>query len=52
MIVACALLAEAFFKVSIPVVDDLDVRPQDVLRTGDRVRISGTTGVVEVVSRD
>ncbi len=51
MIVACALLAEAFFKVSIPIVDGLDVMPQEVLRTGDRVRINGTTGVIEVVSR-
>lgn len=51
MIVACALLAEAFFQVSIPVVDGLGADPQATLRTGDRVRISGTTGVVEVVSR-
>lgn len=51
MIVACALLVEAFFKVSIPVVDGLDANPSEVLRTGDRIRINGTTGVIEVVSR-
>jgi hypothetical protein len=51
MIVACALLADAFFKVKIPIVDGLDANPQDVLRTGDRVRVNGATGEVEVVSR-
>ena len=52
MIVACALLAEAFFNVSIPVVDCLAADYRDVLRTGDRVRISGTSGLVEVLPRD
>jgi uncharacterized protein len=52
MIVMCALLAEAFFKVQIPIVDGLEGNPRDIVRTGDRVRVSGTTGVIEVVSRD
>jgi len=51
MIIMCALLAEAFLKVSIPIVDGLDVNPMEALRTGDRVRINGTTGVIERVSR-
>lgn len=51
MIVACALLAQAFFKVAIPVVDGLEGNPQDILRTGDRIRINGTTGVIEVIAR-
>lgn len=51
MIVACAVLAEAFFKVSIPIIDGLEGNPQELLRTGDRVRISGTSGIVEVISR-
>jgi predicted aconitase with swiveling domain len=51
MIVASALLAEAFFKVQIPIVDGLERSPQELLRTGDRVRISGTSGVIEVISR-
>ena len=50
MIVACALLAEAFFQISIPIIDGLEGDPQELLRTGDRVRISGTTGVVEILS--
>ncbi len=49
MIVACAILAEAFFKVSIPIVDGLPVDYQAVLRTGDRVRINGGSGIIEVV---
>ena len=51
MIIMCALLAEAFLKVSIPIVDGLDVNPLEALRTGDRVRINGATGVIERVSR-
>jgi predicted aconitase with swiveling domain len=51
MIVMCALLAEAFFKVQIPIVDGLEGNLQDMLRTGDRVRINGTTGTIEVVRR-
>ena len=52
MIVACALLAEAFFQVKIPIVDGLEGKPGDVLRTGDRLRVNGSTGEIEVVSRD
>jgi len=51
MIIMCALLAEAFLKVSIPIVDGLDVNPMEALRTGDRVRVNGTTGVIERVSQ-
>jgi hypothetical protein len=35
----------------VPVVADLDRNPFDVIRTGDRVRIDGTNGLVEVVKR-
>ena len=50
MIVMCALLAEAFFKVQIPIVDGLPDDLGRILKTGDRVRVSGTTGVIEVVT--
>ncbi len=50
MIIMCALLAEAFFKVSIPIVDGLEGDPAALLRTGDRLRIDGTAGTVEVLS--
>jgi len=49
MIVMCALLAEAFFKVQIPIVDGLNANPRDVLRTGDRLRVNGTTGEIEIL---
>jgi len=52
MIVACALLAEAFFHVSIPIVDGLTADYQNLLRTGDRVRIDGASGIIEVLSGD
>ncbi len=51
MIVMCSILAEAFFQVAIPIVDGLDADPQAALETGDRVRIDGTTGVIELLSR-
>jgi uncharacterized protein len=51
MIIMCALLAEAFFKISIPIVDGLDVPAQEALRTGDRVRIDGATGRIEILAR-
>jgi len=51
MIVACAVLAEAFLKVSIPVVDGLKESPADTFRTGDRVRINGTSGLIEIITR-
>ncbi len=52
MIVACAVLAMAFFQVSIPIVDGLAADYRGLLRTGDRIRISGATGVIELVPRD
>ena len=50
MIVACALLAEAFFHVSIPIVDGLPADYQELLRTGDRVWIDGASGIIQVLS--
>jgi predicted aconitase with swiveling domain len=49
MIVMCALLAQAFFKVQIPIVDGLQGDPAKLLKTGDRVRVNGATGRIEIV---
>ena len=51
MIIMCALLAEAFFKVSIPIVDGFPQEPHTFLETGDRVRIDGAAGTIEVLRR-
>ncbi len=51
MIVMCALLAEAFFNVHIPIVDGIPGVPSDHFLTGDRVRVDGRSGVVQLVSR-
>ncbi|MCX5735430.1 MAG: DUF126 domain-containing protein [candidate division NC10 bacterium] len=51
MIIMCAILAEAFFKVAIPIVDGLELATQEALRTGDRVRIDGATGRIEILAR-
>ncbi len=49
MIIVCALLAEEFYGNKIPVVDDLDEDPIKTIRTGDRVRVDGQSGMVEVI---
>jgi hypothetical protein len=51
MIIMCALLAEAFFKVRIPIVEGLENDPGTVLKSGDRVRIDGEAGTVEVLAQ-
>lgn len=51
MIVMCALLAEAFFQVKIPIVDGLEGDLKNILKTGDRVRIDGATGTIDVIAR-
>ena len=51
MIVMCALLAEAFFKVQVPIIDGLEGDLRNVLMSGDRVRVNGSTGVIEVLER-
>jgi predicted aconitase with swiveling domain len=49
MIQVCALLAKAFFEKSIPVVDGLERDPIETIKTGDRVRIDGRAGTVEII---
>ncbi len=51
MIIVCALLAEEFLNLQIPVVDQLDQDPLKVIRTGDKIRINGSTGEVEILDR-
>ena len=38
-----------FYDVQIPAVDHTDVSPIDVIKTGDKVRVNGETGMVEVL---
>jgi len=49
MIIACAMLAEEFYGAHIPVVDELDQDPIKTIRTGDRLRVDGQSGVVEII---
>jgi phosphomecalonate degydratase small subunit len=51
MIVMCALLAETFFQTRIPIVDGLGGAPSELFRTGDRVRVDGATGVIQLLRR-
>lgn len=38
-----------FYDVKIPSVDHTDLNPIEVIKTGDRVRVNGDTGVVELL---
>lgn len=49
MIIVCALLAEEFYGTQIPVVDGLDHDPIETVQTGDRVRVDGQKGIIEVI---
>jgi uncharacterized protein len=49
MIQVCALLAKSFFGKSIPVVDGLGENPIEAIKTGDRVKIDGSAGTVEIL---
>ena len=40
---------EIFYDVKIPSVDHTDLNPIEVIKTGDRVRVNGDTGVVELL---
>ncbi len=42
-------LTEEFYGAKIPVVDDLDEDLIMTIRTGDRVRVDGQSGMVEVI---
>lgn len=41
--------ASVFYGVKIPAVDKTDINPTDVIKTGDKVRVNGDTGIVEVL---
>lgn len=49
MIQVCALLAKSFFGKSIPVLDGLEKNPIETIKTGDRVKIDGYAGTVEIL---
>ncbi|HYA91920.1 MAG TPA: DUF126 domain-containing protein [Thermodesulfobacteriota bacterium] len=49
MIIVCALLAEEFYGVKIPVVDGFELNHLKEIRTGDRVGINGESGEIEIL---
>ena len=49
MITLCSILAEEFYGLSIPVVDQLGDDFYATVKSGDRLRIVGTTGEVEIL---
>jgi len=52
IILAGALLSEALYHVCIPVVDQFNQNPAEVIGTGDWVKIDGAKGIVEVTKKE
>jgi predicted aconitase with swiveling domain len=52
MIVVCSLLAEEFYKVSIPIIDNLDKNPFEVIHTGDWLIVNGESGTAEIIAKN
>lgn len=48
IILTGALLSGALYEVNIPVVDRLDQNPDEVIESGDWVKVDGTQGIVEI----
>jgi predicted aconitase with swiveling domain len=51
IILSGAVLSEVMYGVQIPIVDRLDQNPDEVIETGDWVRVDGDKGIVEVTKR-
>lgn len=51
IILAGALLSGALYDQNIPVVDRLDQNPDEVIETGDWIKIDGTQGIVEITKK-
>lgn len=51
IILTGALLSEALYNVSIPVVDSLEQNPDDIIESGDWIRVDGTNGIVEITKK-
>lgn len=49
MITLCSILAKHFYGRYIPVVDQLDDAFYQTVQSGDRLRVDGTSGTVEIV---
>jgi len=49
MIIVCSLLAEEFYKIPIPVIDNLDRNPLEIIHTDDWLRVNGKSGTVEFI---
>lgn len=51
IILAGVVLSEEMYGTQIPVVDRLDQYPDDIIETGDWVRVNGDKGIVEVIKK-
>ena len=49
MITLCSILAEEFYGLRIPVVDQVGDSFYETVKSGDRLRIDGSTGQVEIL---
>lgn len=51
IILAGALLSGVIYNVNIPIVDRLEENPDEIIESGDWVRIDGTQGIVEITKK-
>lgn len=51
IILTGSVLSKALYDVTIPVVDRLDQNPDEVINSGDWVRVDGEKGTVEILKR-
>lgn len=51
MITLCSILAKQFYDVQIPVVHQLDDAFYEKVKSGNRLRVDGDSGTVEIMSR-
>lgn len=49
MITLCSILAEEFYGLRIPVIDRLEAAFYATVKSGDRLRVDGATGEVEIL---
>ena len=45
------IMAEILYNKAIPIIDNLNQNPVEVIKTGDRVKVDAVKGTVEVIKR-
>lgn len=51
IILTGAVLSTEFYGVTFPVVDRFDQNPDEIIETGDWVKVDGNTGIIEITKK-